>query len=1187
MAEDKLWIITEDSTMGQIYETAFVEYKNMLEKQHSQISEEEWVDIVSDLELDENRALVQFQKKPSAATSGPWWELEAEVETTFELAKDLPRLDGGTLGNRIEIDCWDHERRFINKYENNGSLTNALEDMKSLIDKTYEQMVGFNRRIAATGLDASDLYDDTELAIQSYNFINEITAKAGMGNFIFYNFKVSDLKSIFNITEIFRVIFNVKPDSLSDRVQDFVLGELRNLQDRTKKFQELATEISEELDALMGWSQSKQTFADFKDSYILAVQKLGIQKIVDDSEAAAIQNIAASTLEDLSLGLLDLESYKEDLSEIRRKIEDKRKEEVLEAFADNLIFSEQCFMLSKLLEFITYKKSKPLAFPLPYKSGASNPDLCGSSKAANANSKNQPILMQGESFSFMNKLAVEPSQQFLFNEILPHEISSITPNIELFKVVTEGKGAEAVEYEIPIKFNVNTTAPRVDKAYRPQRGTGVGLKSFKFSYDGSDPFSAKKAISANLSIFASSMTDLLRPNETGLGEKGEVTYRYTDLALKTGTVKEDSTLTDQERENIDKLNFRLKVVVQWAADRQLLRGIRRDEIKNALYNSAITLYLTPVIHTFDFDDTGAVTFNINYQAYIEDFFTNDNFDIFASLIGVKEGRRYVLDFFKDQKCDLLAGEEFKKFQEFDSAFIIQNNKKALNSIVNNLHQRNLINYLNMSYNEIQEWMRNPAAFKGKAVEFSDSVASAKPNNIAATAIEQAIAKSGADSIADFGSLRLSLVANSQENQNIAFVYLSDLISVVMNMIEEQLYVLDDKKLFLTKYADATQNVLNNFSISRKKMDNYITTKYQEDIKKKKFANMLAFRKMRIVLGPINFSSNTNTQVNSLSCSIGDIPISLNYLIDFLSGKVIAKDLSHYPISKFIKDVVNELIRNFINSEDCSGSNTSQRMSINSTTVVGYDQEVQDGDDFRYLDNLTFLTENSDSSSFLKKGVFLIDQIPDQYFPLLKISADRDNPNTSKGIEFMTNYYIFSAGRSYPSDKYVGNQSKDAEAGIFHYVLGRDRGIVKNIKLQKTNTPGLKEVRFEQEGYAGLEQLREVYNASIDCYLNVQTFPGTYIYIVPEGFAPDMGLEILTDDNGKKIDLTKFGIGGYYMITKTEHDISPGTGNTSIEASWVASKDGTYGKNPKTETRGDGEGSEKVKKCMIAGSGGDR
>ena len=951
-----------------------------------------------------------------------------------------------------------------------------------------------------------------------------------------------------------------------------IIGDLNSIIDF---IQELITEINSK-GSMLNW----------------AIEHLAdeIAKLSEYIEPSFLENLENNIEEtgSLQLGLLasllGVEGRNEAIEQLKEKLRKKIKQEVIEATADNLIFSEQCFMLTRLLEFITYKKSKPLSFPLPYKSGADNPDLCGSSKAANANLRNQPILMQGESFSFINKLAVEPSQQTLFNDILPHEISSITPNIELFKVVTDTlkETGEIIEYEIPIKFNINTTAPRVDKAYKPQRGTGVGLKSFKFSYDGTDPFSAKKAISANLSIFASSMSDLLRPNDTGFGE----TYRYTDLALKTGTVKQDSTLTDQERENIDKLNFRLKVVVQWAADKELLRGIGREQIKDALYNSAITLYLTPVIHTFDFDDTGAVTFNISYQAYIEDFFTNDNFDIFADLIGVREGRRYVLDFFKDQGCDLLAGEGFQNFQKFDSAFIIQNNKKALNSIVNNLHQRNLINYLNMTYSEIEKWMENPTAFANKPIEIGESVASANPNNIAARAIDAAIASKGTDGEADLGDLRLSLVANSQENQNIAFVYLSDLISVVMNMIEEQLLILDSKETFYLKYSDASKNILESFSgKEQENLDAYITKKYQEEIKKKRYANVTAFQKMRIILGPINFSGNTNTKLQN--CSIGDIPISLNYLIDFLSEKVIAKDLSHYPISKFIKDVVNELIRNFINSENCSGQNTSQRISINSTTIVGYDQEVVTEDDYDLVDNINFLATQPNSSNFLKKGVFVIDEIPKSNFPLLKISGDRDNPNTYKGIDAMTNYYVFSAGRSYPSDKYIGKEDIDSEAGIFHYVLGRDRGIVKNIKLQKTNTPGLKEVRFEQEGYAGLEQLREVYNASVDCYLNVQTFPGTYIYIVPEGFAPDMGLEILTDDNGERIDLTKFGIGGYYMITKTEHEISPGAGNTSIEATWVASKDGTYGKKQEVETRGDGEGSEKVKKCIVAGSKGER
>jgi hypothetical protein len=54
-----------------------------------------------------------------------------------------------------------------------------------------------------------------------------------------------------------------------------------------------------------------------------------------------------------------------------------------------------------------------------------------------------------------------------------------------------------------------------------------------------------------------------------------------------------------------------------------------------------------------------------------------------------------------------------------------------------------------------------------------------------------------------------------------------------------------------------------------------------------------------------------------------------------------------------------------------------------------------------------------------------------------------------------------------------------------------------------------------------------------------------------------------------------------MITKTDHSISSGKGDTTIQASWVASKDGSYGKKLKNQKRGEGEGDEKVKKCKIS------
>ena len=143
------------------------------------------------------------------------------------------------------------------------------------------------------------------------------------------------------------------------------------------------------------------------------------------------------------------------------------------------------------------------------------------------------------------------------------------------------------------------------------------------------------------------------------------------------------------------------------------------------------------------------------------------------------------------------------------------------------------------------------------------------------------------------------------------------------------------------------------------------------------------------------------------------------------------------------------------------------------------------------------------------------------------------------------------------------------------MIGQDSGIVKNITLEKTSTPGLKEVRFEQEGYNGLEQLREVYNARIDTFLNVQSFPGVYVYVEPKGFAPN------TSE-----DLTRFGIGGYCMIVKTEHTIAPGVADSTLHAVWVASK----GSDNKTAASSPGEttspakrkieGKEKIKKCLV-------
>lgn len=1147
---NKPWCFDADTPISQLSQVAD-EWIATLEQVHSYVNDEEWADIIDSAVGDE------ISRLPEGVRERP---------------DKIADTSNGIYGNSITYEVLAtgvtaSEDFFMTFYLGSQALKNAAREIENRFTLLKNHYIS---DITADGgvMTADGIENISSKGQLPTDFSTQFGGK-------YKNFLSKSIRN-FSLTEIeeLMTLFSLNPPPTSFKA-NAIDNESNNFIDfvrNTYKFPSQFINCSTDLESFLIDYYSEELSKLYIFQYVDILNRNIFKDFLTKLAAAAGTAIPIGSIGGLTA---------EEIEALKEKIRSKIRQEVEEAFADNLIYSEQCFMLTNIDKLITYKKSLPTPFSLPYRTGGEQSKPCGAPMGTFTDGLNQPLLIQGEPFAFMNQMAVEPSQRELF-DIMPHELSSLTPSVKLFKVVTNVVDGKPTEYEIPIKFDINTKSPRINGIYRSQRGTGVGLKNFSFSYDGTDPFSAKKAISANLSIFASSFTNLLEyrdQNNNTTSQKPEsdpFVYRYTDLALKTGKIankdSDDEIEFDLQREQDNKLNFRLKVVVEWASSIDNMRSIKRENTKQALYNSAITLYLTPVIHTFDFDENGGVTFNISYQAYIEDFFSNSNFDIFAGLNEVRETRNYIFDYFKEQEgCDLLNDDTFKDFQKSDNNYIINKNKSVLNSIINSLHNRDKIQYINLTYEEIKDWMRNPFAFEGKKVPISDQSA-INPEAIADEAIK-ALRDSGDPGQTDSGDLALSLVANSQENQNIAFFYLSDLISVVMNMIEEQLFLFEDGAALNSEYLSFVLNSLDS-STNKTKLENYILKKISKKLKKKSFDNLEQFRKLRVVLGPMEI----NARQKSLLCSIGDIPISLNYFIEFLSEKIVARDLTQYALPKFIKDVINGLVKEFINDESCAGSNTSQRLSINSTAVVGYNSNL-------FQDSITEVAEADQSANYFQKGVILMDQVPSGLFPLIKVSGDRGNPNNFKNIDKMTNFYLFSVGRSYPVDKYIGSRDFDEKNGIFHYLLGQDRGIVKNIKLQKTNTPGLKEVRFEQEGYAGLEQLREVYNVSIDTYLNPQTFPGTYIYIPPEGFAPDFTDRALTDDDGNRLDLTKFGIGGYYMITKTDHSISSGKGDTTIQASWVASKDGSYGKKVKNQKRGDGEGDEKVKKCKISSRNG--
>ena len=79
----------------------------------------------------------------------------------------------------------------------------------------------------------------------------------------------------------------------------------------------------------------------------------------------------------------------------------------------------------------------------------------------------------------------------------------------------------------------------------------------------------------------------------------------------------------------------------------------------------------------------------------------------------------------------------------------------------------------------------------------------------------------------------------------------------------------------------------------------------------------------------------------------------------------------------------------------------------------------------------------------------------------------------------------------------------------------------------------------------MAQLREPYKIDIELYGNSRIFPGQTVYINPRGLGYSMGLPHEKDSMAWMM-----GLGGYYMVINTQHNISRGVYDTKVNCVWV-------------------------------------
>jgi len=763
-------------------------------------------------------------------------------------------------------------------------------------------------------------------------------------------------------------------------------------------------------------------------------------------------------------------------------------------------FQEQCFLLSFMDVLIAEKQARERSDE--------------SKKKLPSADSNATLLLDGYPFGFVNKLTQYPNQRAFFN-MENKDIAHLQPMIRLFKVIENEEGEET-EQEITFDSHLTPDDMNHFLKNKSSRGYGAGIQSFSFAYEGQDPFAVKRSISAKLTIFANTFEELLRPRMAADGSE----YKYIDLALKTGkgssvdlSGKDNSQNADVVSENLDKLNFRLKAVVGWAIPKgntesfgrsTEVDGVTKNDLLDAINDSYITLNLTPTLHEFKIDDYGRIQFILNYLAYTEGLFDHARFNIFSNpevAANVVE-RQMQLKFWGDS-CNADEINDLKEELQTKNQILADKNK-SLQSLVESLlgedEKTSKVWYVPFKSEGLAEFNS-----KGPYYEFEDSAIQDYVEEMGKQ-IESDI-EGGLEKMEE-SELSKKEVGNLEEETPIGYFYVSDLFDTILTGIEDSL-----KDGFVEALAKKDLGTVGG----------------SLDAEKGKIAEFyIRFQKFRLLLGPVEIRQLKSTSsTKNMAVNLGDIPVSLKYFTEWLTKKMLKKDDIHYPLASFANDFFNEFIREFLNNDTCFDGTVKQKIKVGQATLTSYHDDP--GTD-----------EVTQAIGEYGSGVRLNVTTGDAPQPILNISGDRGNPVANPGPEFENDYLIYYAARVQPPELMVGDRMSDEDRGIFHYGIGKDRGLVKTINFTATGPPSLRAVRWEQQGYDGLQQLMSIYNAEIKSYANVNAFPGAYIFIEPRTISPNT-----------EFDLTQFGLGGYHMITRSEHTFGIGEAGSNITARWVA------------------------------------
>ena len=286
---------------------------------------------------------------------------------------------------------------------------------------------------------------------------------------------------------------------------------------------------------------------------------------------------------------------------------------------------------------------------------------------------------------------------------------------------------------------------------------------------------------------------------------------------------------------------------------------------------------------------------------------------------------------------------------------------------------------------------------------------------------------------------------------------------------------------------------------------------------KQFFKKLRFREL-------SFSRKDKKQLYK-PINIASIPIQYDAFVDWYIKKVVKPQRRRYYINHFIADVLRDLVMPLLSAR-CFYGIPQTHYHLTQLDVLA-DRESA-------FSEAVYTKKPQPGSN----TTFISDLMKNKDLPL-KVTVE--SPKRSDyGPQVHRHFKVLTVTDPGNMSFQQGDPAEDRENGVYHFIIGSDRGLLKSATFQRVDAPHLPEARIDRDRVAGAEQLRELYNVTLKLYGAPLIKPGQYIYVSPSpiGFGDPKSLNSVS---------RYLGIGGYHLVTSVENTISAKGYETTVKA----------------------------------------